>query len=93
MCANQDELVRLTRENETLKKERDLSTPAAAFFTLAKQFSPNRPAWFLCSQEWVKVRETGVSGPDARRRGLLYVELWLSEGPPAQLSPQVSKHR
>jgi transposase len=30
--AEQDELTRLKRENETLKKERDFLTRAAAFF-------------------------------------------------------------
>jgi len=35
--AEQDELTRLTRENETLRKERDFSRRAAAFFARESQ--------------------------------------------------------
>ena len=35
--AEQDELTRLKRENETLKKERDFLTRAAAFFARESQ--------------------------------------------------------
>ena len=37
MRAGQDELARLTRENEMLKKERDFLTRAAAFFARESQ--------------------------------------------------------
>jgi cell division protein FtsB len=37
MCAVQDELAQLKRENESLKKERDFLTRAAAFFARESQ--------------------------------------------------------
>ena len=68
MSTNQDELVRFTRGNEMLQKERDLFTYAAAFFALVKGLFSSRPTWFLVPvRSMAKVKEAAANGFDVRR--------------------------